>query len=145
MRYYAVIDTNVLVSAYLKRNSIPSKIVELIYYDVVAPILSESILQEYGTVLNRPKFHFSQELVNNIITGIEEYGLIFNPETLKYDKAELPDPSDWKFYELLMQNRKSEETFLITGNTKHFPNKPFIVTPRQMLEIILQEFNQPDR
>lgn len=142
MKYCVVIDTNVLVSALLKRNSIPSKIIELIFDDIVVPILNESVLQEYKAVLNRPKFHFPQELVNSFIVGIEGYGHFTNSEPLKINEVEFPDPDDWKFYELLIQNRKFKETYLVTGNTKHFPDEPFIVTPRQLFEIISRKFNE---
>lgn len=30
-----------------------------------------------------------------------------------------------------------EDAYLVTGNIKHFPNKPFVVTPREMIEDIL--------
>jgi hypothetical protein len=29
-----------------------------------------------------------------------------------------------------------EDSFLVTGNLKHFPKKPFVVTPAEMLQII---------
>ena len=44
-----------------------------------------------------------------------------------------PDPNDIVFYEVKMSK---EETYLVTGNIKHFPKKPFVVTPREMVEII---------
>ena len=28
---------------------------------------------------------------------------------------------------------------VVTGNIKHFPKKPYVVTPRQMLNIILED------
>ena len=30
-----------------------------------------------------------------------------------------------------------EDAYLVTGNIKHFPTEPFIVTPRQMIDIIV--------
>lgn len=42
MKYYAVIDTNVLVSAMLKKNTPPDKII---------PLLNKEILNEYRKVL----------------------------------------------------------------------------------------------
>jgi hypothetical protein len=44
------------------------------------------------------------------------------------------------FYEVVMDMRKEEDSYLVTGNIKHFPEKPFIVTPRQMIGIILESF-----
>lgn len=29
-----------------------------------------------------------------------------------------------------------EDSYLVTGNLKHFPKKPFVVTPAEMLQII---------
>lgn len=50
---------------------------------------------------------------------------------------ELPDPKDVVFYEVTMEQRKTEDTYLVTGNLKHFPSEHFVVTPRQMLDIIV--------
>ena len=47
----------------------------------------------------------------------------------------LPDMKDIPFYEVVMEKRK-DETYLVTGNLKHFPAEPFIVTARQMLDIL---------
>ena len=32
-----------------------------------------------------------------------------------------------------------EDAYLVTGNTKHFPKKPIVVTPAEMLEILRSE------
>ena len=47
----------------------------------------------------------------------------------------LPDPKDLVFYEVCIAKRE-EDSMLVTGNMKHFPAKPFIVTPNELLEII---------
>lgn len=44
-----------------------------------------------------------------------------------------PDPKDIVFYEVALSK---EGSFLVTGNTKHFPKEPIVVTPAEMLEII---------
>jgi hypothetical protein len=31
------------------------------------------------------------------------------------------------------------DAYLVTGNTKHFPKKPIVVTPAEMLEILRAE------
>lgn len=54
---------------------------------------------------------------------------------------ELPNPKDSVFYEVVMEERKEEDAYLVTGNIKHFPEKPFIVMPRQMLDIILKDMD----
>ncbi len=136
MKYYAVIDTNVLVSAMLKWQSVPGKILELAFSGLIIPLFNDEILSEYKNVLSRPKFKLSNEIVNNIVNEIEEKGLYVNEKTLD---EYLPDPKDRVFYEVVMEERNNEDAYLVTGNIKHFPVRPFIVTPRRMLDIILEE------
>ena len=52
MTYYAVIDTNVLVSAMLKWNSVPGNIMELAFGGSIIPVLSNEIVAEYRIVLS---------------------------------------------------------------------------------------------
>lgn len=139
MTYYAVIDTKVLVSAMLKWDSVPGNIMELAFGGSIVPILNESILAEYREVLSRPKFHLSEDIINDVIDTINENALYVDAEQLE---IELPDPKDRVFYEVVMEERKEEDAYLVTGNIKHFPQKPFIVTPRQMLDIILADIEE---
>ena len=125
MKYYAVIDTNVLVSAMLKWESIPGSIIDLVFNDVIIPVLNEKILKEYREVLSRPKFHLTDDIVEDIISEIE-----------KHLDIELPDDKDRVFYEVTMEKRKTDDTYLTTGNIKHFPRETFILTPREFLDII---------
>lgn len=74
MIYYAVIDTNILVSALLSKH------------------------EDAATV----------QILERVILGD---------------------------YEVVVEKHK-ENAFLITGNMKHFPIKPYIVTANQMLKII---------
>ena len=53
-----VYDTNVVVSAVLKAGSIPAFLVALALSGQIHPCLSPIILDEYETVLKRPKFGF---------------------------------------------------------------------------------------
>ena len=136
MRYYAVIDTNVLVSAMLKWNSVPGAVVQMIYSGVITPVWNNKILSEYREVLSRPKFHLSQDIIDTLMDGITGGGLCVDEEPLD---VTLPDPKDRVFYEVVMEERNEEDAYLVTGNMKHFPSAPFIVTPRQMIDIILKD------
>ena len=136
MKYYTVIDTNVLVSAMLKWNSVPGNIMELSFSGPSIPVLNEAIVKEYREVLLRPKFHFTEEIVSDVIDTITEKGVYVDADSID---IELPDPKDRVFYEVVMEKRKDENAYLVTGNIKHFPVKPFIVTPRQLLDIILSD------
>lgn len=136
MKYYVVIDTNVLVSAVLKSHSVPGSIVELAFDGPIIPILNEAIEKEYREVLSRPKFHLPEDLVEGIMSTFHKRAIYVDAEHLD---VELPDPKDLVFYEVVMEERKEEDAYLVTGNIRHFPTRPFIVTPREMLDIILRD------
>ena len=139
MKFYAVIDTNVLVSAAMKPESVPGQVLELVLDSVIVPILNQKIIEEYHDVLLRPKFDFPEQIVKDILNEIDSCGIYINAEHMDID---LPDLKDLVFYEVVMEERKEEDAYLVTGNIKHFPEKPFIVTPRQMIDIILKSIDQ---
>ena len=130
---FVVIDTNVLVSAMLKWDSNPGRIMEKVFLGEIIPVFNHAILNEYHEVLSRPKFHLPPDIPTHIITGIVDKGILMEADKLIVD---MPDPDDIMFFEVTMEARKDHDTFLVTGNLKHFPQKPFIVTPRQMLDIL---------
>ncbi|MCM1307976.1 MAG: putative toxin-antitoxin system toxin component, PIN family [Butyrivibrio sp.] len=134
MKYYAVIDTNVLVSAMLKWTSIPGNIIELTLSGTIVPLLNERIVKEYKEVLGRLKFHLTDEIIDSVVDEMELLGIYVDANELD---LVFPDPKDRVFYEVVMEERKSEEAYLVTGNIRHFLAKPYVVTPRQMLDIII--------
>ena len=70
MQYYAVLDTNVLVSAMLKFTSVPGQIAyEALVGDII-PMLCDEIIAEYKEVLSRPKFKFDPKKVEIFITNL---------------------------------------------------------------------------
>ena len=136
MKFYAVIDTNVLVSAMLKWNSVPGNIMELVFSGTIVPLLNEQIVKEYRDVLSRPRFHLTDTIIGNVINEIDRLGLYLDAEITN---VILPDPKDTVFYEIVMEKRKTEDAYLVTGNIKHFPSEPFIVTPREMMTMIVND------
>ena len=40
------------------------------------------------------------------------------------------------FYEVALSK---EEGYVVTGNTKHFPKSPIVVTPAEMMQIIQED------
>ena len=133
MRYYAVIDTNVLVSALLRGSSVPGIILREALTGRIIPLLNDGILEEYRDVLTRRKFRFDRSAVEVLISGIIKRGVFVDTEPVE---ETVIDPDDAIFYEVVMERRSEGEAYLITGNIKHFPVKHFIVTPREMLEIL---------
>ena len=67
MKYYAVIDTNVLVSALLKNGSVPWQVAEEALHGDIIPVVNDEILSEYEDVLNRPKFRFDKRAVKVLL------------------------------------------------------------------------------
>ena len=74
MRVYAVIDTNVIVSALLARNpqSATVKVLEAFWQGKIVPLVNDEIIDEYDEVLRRPKFRFPEELVAAVVAGIKQ-------------------------------------------------------------------------
>lgn len=131
----AVIDTNVIVSAYITKNleAATSKVWEAVLQCKLTPIYNEEILSEYSDVLHREKFGIPEHLIKWALDKIVTNGVrgerIFSDEFF-------PDPKDVVFYEVALSK---EDAYLVTGNTKHFPKKPIVVTPAEMLEIMQRE------
>ena len=81
-KYYAVIDTNVLVSSMLKSDSIPGQIIDMILLGRIVPLLNEEIISEYEDVLTRNKFGFEDGQAEALIETISAKA-IFN----KFEKS----------------------------------------------------------
>ncbi len=134
MKIYAVIDTNVIVSALLSRHqdSATVKILDYLYGRTIVPVYNDEILEEYATVLRRTKFNFPESTICATLEAIKAGGV--KSDRISCEE-QLPDPKDIVFYEVALS---VEDSYLVTGNTKHFPKKPFVVTPAEMLQIIDQ-------
>ena len=103
MHYYAVIDTNVLVSAMLKFQSVPGQVANEAFLGKIIPLLCDEIVAEYREVLARPKFKFDQKVVDVFIDGIIERGIFADAVPVE---EIIPDPKDIVFYEVAMEGRK---------------------------------------
>ena len=134
---YAVIDTNVVVSAALSRlrsDANTAKVLEYTFSGRVTPVYNEEIIDEYTEVLSRPKFGFDRRLVEMLVDHIRRVGI--SSDRLQSNE-DFPDKDDIVFYEVtLSQLSRDEHTYLVTGNIKHFPAKSFVVTPKEFVEIV---------
>lgn len=131
---YAVIDTNVLVSPLLSSHADAATVLVVgkLFSGEVIPLFSNEILKEYNKVLRRAKFHFSEENVSMLIQTIEKFGERIVPSPTG---ELLPDMKDLPFYEVVV-TKQEDDAYLVTGNRKHFPAKPFIVTAKEFLDIL---------
>lgn len=133
MQLYAVIDTNVLVSAFLRWDSVPGAVLEQALIGSIIPLLSDEIMAEYDNVLRRKKFPFKEHDIQAVTEGLRMRGIFLDPEKVE---EILPDPKDLIFYAVTMEAKKNRNAYLVTGNIKHFPLKSYVVTPREMLTIL---------
>lgn len=135
---YAVFDTNVLVSALLSKSadSTISLLIKHFIEGEITPLYSDDILEEYTEVLSRAKFHFLPEVCKALVNRIKSQGI--NSERTPFEGF-MPDESDRVFYEIALNK---EDAYLVTGNLKHFPETPIVVTPAEMLEILVRKNGQ---
>ena len=136
MTYYAVIDTNVIVSSMLKADSIPGSIISYVESNVIVPLLSEEIINEYVEVLTRNKFEIAHDKVMEMISIIKSKGIVLKREQTLEDFV---DKDDIVFFEIVMSARQTMDAYLVTGNMKHCPIRSYVVTPREMIDIIERE------
>ena len=134
MIIYAVIDTNVMVSAMLTSHDDAAtvRVVEKLFTGEIIPLYSTEILDEYYDVLHRNKFPFPDDEINGMLSVIEKYGVRVDAAP---SEETLTDMKDLPFYEAVLE-KQDNNAYLVTGNIKHYPKKSFIVTPNQMLDII---------
>ena len=133
MKYYAVIDTNVIVSSMLKKDSIPGQIVQSVSEDIITPILNEEIIDEYSEVLSRNKFGLDIKEIDNLLNKIKAKAIFLER---KQTLEDFIDEDDIVFFEIVMSARSTMDAYLITGNMKHYPIRSYVVTPAQMMTII---------
>ena len=133
---YAVIDTNIFVSSFITKNETAStrKVINSMFNGQIKPLYNEEILNEYSEVLHRPKFHLSDTDIAWLLNFIRQNGI--DSERFPYG-GDMPDEDDRVFYEVALSE---EDSFLVTGNLKHFPKTPKVVTAAQMIEILERDF-----
>ena len=132
---YAVIDTNVFVSAYMTHNinSATSKVVRHLLNGQIKLLYNDEIMAEYKDVLSRSYLRISPIERETLFEYIRENGV--SAERTSFDNL-FVDEDDRVFYEVMLSK---DDSFLVTGNLKHFPVTPRVVTPAQMLQILNEE------
>lgn len=132
---YAVIDTNIFVSALITHNSNAStvKVLESMFVNRFTPLYNEEIIAEYEDVLHRRKFKLTEDQIRMVIDYVKQNGI--DSDRFPFD-GDMPDEDDRVFYEVSLS---MDDSFLVTGNLKHFPHTPKVVTAAEMMEILDNE------
>lgn len=123
---YAVIDTNVLVSALLPSQKVsnPTMVLREVFRGRITPVYNEEILDEYKEVLSREKFHIHQARIDTVVNHIKNTGLEL--ERTKSWEGVFPDPQRHRFL-----RSHFEQGRCLFGHRKHqaFPEKTFCSHP----------------
>ena len=129
---YAIIDTNIIVSSFITKNPSSStrRVINSMLSGKIKPLYNDEILAEYYDVLSRSKFHLNEVRINELLYFIKQNGI--DSSRFPFD-GEMPDEDDRVFYEVTLSK---EDSFLVTGNIKHFPRTPQVITAAQMMEIL---------
>ena len=132
MSLFVVFDTNVIVSSMLSNNPNAStvKVVEAISHGKAIPLYNDEIIVEYREVLRRTRFNLQPSIVNSMMDSIIRLGV--RVDRTQTDET-FVDLSDLVFYEVALSK---EGSFVVTGNTKHFPKSPIVVTPTELLAML---------
>ena len=131
---FAVIDTNVIVAAMMTRHddSATLKVLQSIEDGLVMPLCSPEIVAEYREVLSREKFQFNPVEVHEVIEGIVGNSVFLDK---KESGLTFIDEKDRVFYEVVFAGPEGN-TRLVTGNLRHYPATPIVVTPAQFCEVL---------
>ena len=128
-----VLDTNVVVSAALKPESLPRTVLLLALTKPARLYVSAAILEEYQDVLARPELRIRKGIQRQIIDLIEQRAYLVKPlRTLQVTA----DPGDNLFVECADAGRVD---YLVTGNQQHFPKfwkKTKIITSRELIDLV---------
>lgn len=126
-----VVDTNVLVSAALKPESLQHTSLLIAVTKPARLYVSQSILNEYADVLARPELRIRKGARLQLLQLIKDRSFLVT----SYRRLEVTsDPDDNIFIECADAARAD---YLITGNRRHFPSfwkGTKIITPREFIE-----------
>jgi putative PIN family toxin of toxin-antitoxin system len=126
-----VLDTNVIISGFIKLRGNPADIVRMVLERKVSLCYNSAILSEYEGVAGRSKFAsvLDQDTVRRFIDLLQKLGMPYTPLPSSID---LPDEDDRIFYD----TAKETGAYLITGNSRHYPSEPFILNPADFIALI---------
>jgi len=136
-----VLDTNVLVSALLRRNSIPHRIFEAAENQVFLLCISPGIIKEVEAVISRPtlvkRTQMNERERTVFLNTLKEVSVLIEPS------KELPplaaDPDDTKFLECALEGQVD---YIVSGDNHLLQLGIYegikILSPRDFVESVLE-------
>lgn len=121
-----VLDTNVLVSALLKPQSVPDRLLALIWEGAATALYDARMTDEYRSVLARSKFRsIDRARVDEVFARLIAHGEEI--ASAKEWTGPMKDEGDRMFVEIALAGRADA---IVTGNLKDYPrDQGFDVLP----------------
>ncbi|MCK4377105.1 MAG: putative toxin-antitoxin system toxin component, PIN family [Actinomycetia bacterium] len=114
MEYNVVIDTNVLISAFINPKGLPSKLLEFWKKGYFRLLISDYLIEEFNEVIHRPKikdkYKIREEEITELNQLILEKAILIN---IKGDLKLCRDITDNKILETAIIGKAN---YLITGD-----------------------------
>ena len=111
-------------------DSATRRVVDAVSDGTIIPMINFEILSEYQGVLGRAKFKFSSEDVSDLLEIFSVKAESYIPEV---GISDFVDEDDYIFYATY---KLREDSYLVTGNLRHFPKESRIVSPVDMVHIL---------
>jgi len=129
-----VLDTNIIISAFLSPAGKPANILQLVLQRELDIFFNTAILMEYEQVLYRPKFaeQINKQSVERFFEILHEIGesVVTTPSNIH-----MSDETDRIFYDVA----KKAGALLITGNKKHYPDDTSIQDPAEFFQKLIKD------
>lgn len=130
----AVLDTNVLVSALLSPGGVCAAALARFAQGAFDIVLSPSILAEYEVVLQRERFGFDPQLVEELLRELNAVAEFVPTPAVPGD---LPHEDDRPFIESAVS---AAADCIVTGNKRHFPanfcHGVRVLSPAEFLKLL---------
>lgn len=110
-----MLDTNVVVSAYLNQDGFPRAILRLVLANAVRLYVSPPILAEYRELLARKSYPLDRGRTKLLLNRIRAVSFLVKPAA---GAPLTSDPDDSIFLECALAAKAG---YIVTGNTNHFP------------------------
>lgn len=133
-----VYDTNIIVSAALRKDGLPALLLSLSLEGRVRLFISQPLLTEYQETLKRLRFSLNPKDVEELLSLISKKATFVKPaRRLQIIER---DDADNRILECALKGRVD---FIVIGNKRHFPFDEFrgikILTPREFIDAIADD------
>lgn len=131
VKVFAVIDTNVLVSAIIAQSGYPYELLSLVGSDNVIPLYDKEMIREYLTVFYFDKLKLPEENIKDVMNLLAQKGIAVN--NIETAKTEFQENDYIPFFEV-KESLPEFNAFRVTHNS----DDRHVVTPKVLIVIMEQ-------